>query len=339
MNSAFKAAVRCCAIFALLFLCARASRAQNFLPASPAIKAELPASELAPNLQLLLAGVTDPHGFVSAADGTCLFYRDWFPANSPEPTAIVLVLHGIGYHGGPYKFVAEDLNPLGIAVYALDARGHGLSCGVRDTLPPSGVENGDIGAMLDLIRASHPAAKIFLLGDSMGGVMAMNYAREHNRDLAGLILVVPAISVPFFGQLDNRRNLPLLPWVIFDHSKPVVSLVGHRLTQSSRDRQFIAERRNDPLAYKKVSISYVVAAGRAARHWNTETAPRITLPTLLLEGKKDPIVSHAASRKLFRSLGSSDKTFEAFSGAPHTILWDPDSGAVLATINRWLAQH
>jgi acylglycerol lipase len=326
-------------LIAVAFLCACSARAQNFLPAQPVIHIEPASSELPAALQPLLAAVTDPHGYLSAADGTCLFYRDWFPANSPEPAAIVLVLHGIGYHGGPYKFIAEDLNPLGVAVYALDARGHGLSCGARDTLPPSDVENHDIGAMLDLIRASYPGAKIFLLGDSMGGVMAMDYAREHNSGLAGLILVVPAISVPFFGQLDNKRNLPLLPYAIFDHSAPVVSLVGHRLTQSSRDPQFIAERRSDPLAYKKVSISYVVAAGRAARHWDTETAPRITLPVLLLEGQKDPIVSHAASRKLFKSLGSDDKTFEAFSGARHTILWDPDSGAVLATINRWLADH
>lgn len=327
-------------IIAAIFLCACSARAQSFVSAQPLASRDLPSSSALPAaLQPLLAAVTDPHGYISAADGTCLFYRDWFPADLPEPAAIVLVLHGIGYHGGPYKFIADDLNPRGIAVYALDARGHGLSCGVRDTLPTRDVENSDIGAMLALIRESHPGAKVFLLGDSMGGVLAMNYAREHNSDLAGLILVVPAISVPFFGQLDNKRNLPLLPYVMFDHGKPVVSLVGHRLTQSSRDPQFIAERRSDPLAYKKVSISYVVAAGRAARQWKTETAPHITLPTLLLEGAKDPIVSHTASRTLFRSLGSSDKTFEAFSGAPHTILWDPQSGAVLATINRWLAQH
>ena len=74
--------------------------------------------------------IADQHGTVTSVDGTSLFYRCW-PATDAWSGDVVLVLHGIGYHSGPYKVIAEGLNPRGIDVYGLDARGHGLSCGRR----------------------------------------------------------------------------------------------------------------------------------------------------------------------------------------------------------------
>jgi acylglycerol lipase len=341
-------AAKLLALFVLLFAFAHATSAQNFLAepngaphaATAALALDLHAAEELPSRLLpYLANVTGDHGFVSANDGTCLFYRNWPAANSAEPRAVVLVLHGIGSHGGPYKVVADQLNAQGIAVYAIDARGHGLSCGPRDKFPATNIENQDIRGMLQFLREAHPNTKIFLLGDSMGGVQAMDYARTYSDDLAGLILVVPAIKVPFFKQLDTHRNAQLLPYLIFAPDAPSVSLTGFRLRQSCRDPKYIAERKTDPLAYDKVSIRYVKQIGAAARHWNTQIAPNITIPTLLLEGGKDPIVSHTASLTFFDRLASKDKTIKVYDGAPHTLLWDPQTPAVLATIGNWIAIH
>src|SRR5438093_12545747 len=73
--------------------------------------------------------ISDHHGTIVSADQTCLFYRYW-PAEAPG-NRVVLVLHGIGYHSGPYKVIADALNSHGIDVYGLDARVHVLSCGWR----------------------------------------------------------------------------------------------------------------------------------------------------------------------------------------------------------------
>ncbi len=334
------------ALVLLLFGSAFAASAQNFLSqpaaASPAVALhpDLSAVDGIPSKLLpLLARVTGDHGFLSANDGTCLFYRNWPAANSAEPRAVVLVLHGIGSHGGPYKVIADQLNAQGVAVYALDTRGHGLSCGPRDQFPSTANENQDIRGMLAFIRQAHPNAKLFLMGDSMGGIQAMDFARIYNTDLAGLILVVPAIKVPFFKQLDTQRNAVLLPYLMFAPGAPSVSLTGHRLTQSCRDPQYIAQRKTDPLAYDKVSINYVKQIGAAARHWGTEIAPNITVPTLLLEGGKDPIVSHTASLKFFDRLAATDKTLKMYDGAPHTLLWDPQTSEVLNEVGTWIAVH
>jgi alpha-beta hydrolase superfamily lysophospholipase len=235
--------------------------------------------------------------------------------------------------------IADRLNSRDVAVYAMDSRGHGLSCGPRGIFPSTENENHDIRSMLGFLRDAHPHSKLFLLGDSMGGVQAIDYVRDSGADLTGLILVVPAISVPFFKQLDTPRNVPLLPFLLFDPDKPVVNLIGHRLSQSCRDPQYIASRRADPLAYPAVSITYIKAVGAAARHWGTEAAPNIHVPVLLLEGEVDPLVSHNASVKFFDRLAAADKTIKIYDGAPHTLLWDPQTPAVLSTIDGWIAIH
>ncbi len=332
----------------LLFGFAFTTSAQNFLAepvtssAAPALHPDVNAASGIPSHLLpLLALVTGEHGFLAANDGTCLFYRSWPATNlsGQEPRAVVLVLHGIGSHSGPYKVIADQLNSQGVAVYALDSRGHGLSCGPRDQFPSTADENQDIRGMLAFLRQAHPSSKLFLLGDSMGGVQAMDYARTYSDNLDGLILVVPAIKVPFFKQLDTQRNAVLLPYLMFAPGVPSVSLTGHRLTQSCRDPKYIAQRKTDPLAYDKVSINYIKEIGAAARHWNTQTAPEIHVPTLLLEGGKDPIVSHTASLKFFGLLAAHDKTLKIYDGAPHTLLWDPQTSAVLSLVGSWIAIH
>jgi len=98
--------------------------------------------------------ISDRHGTIVSADQTCLFYRFW-PAESPG-NRVVLVLHGIGYHSGPYKVIADALNTHGIDVYGLDARGHGLSCGRRGYLGTPAQTSEDVSAMVRFLKQQHP---------------------------------------------------------------------------------------------------------------------------------------------------------------------------------------
>jgi alpha-beta hydrolase superfamily lysophospholipase len=159
-------------------------------PGVSAPSASAPSDESA-----FLKTVTDEHGFAESSDGACLFYRFWAPANGAEPKHIVLVLHGIGLHSGDYKPTALELNKAGIAVYAMDTRGHGLSCGKRANVPEPATETGDIAIMLDKIHRLHPHAELFLLGESMGAIFALNYAKANTPIISGLILLSPVVSV------------------------------------------------------------------------------------------------------------------------------------------------
>jgi acylglycerol lipase len=281
--------------------------------------------------------IADRHGFVTSIDQTRLFYRHW-PASTAWNGRAVVVLHGIGYHSAPYKVIADALNPHGTDVYGLDARGHGLSQGRRGFVGTSAEVGADVECMIRFVQQQLPSAKIFLLGDSMGADLALNYAKRNSRELAGLILLALALNLDF-SQFLSLESLSLMPYIVLAHREPVINLVGKRLDESSRDPEFIARRRVDPLAYKSVSFGYLLDVQRLVCGWRWKIAPRVHAPTLLIKGGQDRVVSHRECVAFDRLSASVDKCFKIYPDVPHTTLWDPETPEILGLVGQWTLEH
>jgi acylglycerol lipase len=302
-----------------------------------------PAAQMPPEVNSaaeatsLAQSVTDRHGSVVSADQTCLFYRYW-PAANNSNGHVVIVLHGIGYQSGPYKVIADSLNPRGIDVYGLDARGHGLSGGRRGYTGTPGQVVEDVAAMVQFIKRQQPSAMVFLLGDSMGCNYALAYAKAHSGELAGLVLLAPAFFVDP-SQFFHLESLLLMPYLFFGHRKPVINLVGKRLEESTRDPDFVADRRRDPLAYKKVSFGYVLDIQRLIWNWRRAIAPRVRIPILMIKGGKDRVVSQRDCETFARISASPDKQFKIYPEVYHTTLWDPQTPEILQLVAEWIGQR
>jgi acylglycerol lipase len=280
--------------------------------------------------------IADQHGTLTSTDGTCLFYRSW-PAEDFNGH-VVIVQHGIGYHSGPYKVIADALNPRGISVYGLDARGHGLSCGSRGYTGSAVEVAQDVATMVGFVQREQPGAKVFLLGDSMGGNYALHYAKDCAARIAGLILLAPAFWLDP-SQLFDLESALLMPYFLLGHRKPVIDLVGKRLDESSRDPQWIAARRADPLAYKKANFGYLLDIQRLVFGWRRTIAPRVQVPILMIKGGKDHLVSHGDCETFQKLSASTDKRFEVFPDLRHTTLWDPQTPEILERAGSWILKH
>ena len=299
-----------------------------------------PVNSLA-DAQRLSESVRDKHGILTSQDTTCLFYRYWSAVGSVSADRIVIVLHGIGYESGPYKVIADALNPQGMDVYALDARAHGLSCGGRGYVASPAQTEDDVSSIVRFVHKERPDAKIYLLGESMGGAFALNYIRKNSSELRGLILLAPALGLTRHEIL-QIGNLGLLPYFLFAHRAAKISLIGKRLEESSRDPQFIAERRTDPWAYKKVSFGYLWGINHLVKNWKSEIAPNLAVPTLIVQGGKDVIVSHKDCKLLAQIKGSHgiiDRQYKVFPKTRHTTLWDPDTPEILKFVSQWILEH
>ena len=296
-----------------------------------------PEVSSAEDVSLLSGKIADRHGFVTSADQTRLFYRHW-PASTTWNGRVVVVLHGIGYHSAPYKVIADALNPQGTDIYALDARSHGLSQGRRGYVGTSIEVGADVECMIRFVQQQRPAARIFLLGDSMGADLALNYAKRNSRELAGLILLALALNLDF-RQFLSLESLSLMPYFALAHREPVISLVGQRLEESSRDPEFVSRRRVDPLSYKNVSFGYLLDIQRIVFGWRWKIAPRVHAPTLLIKGGKDQVVSHRECVAFDRLSASTDKCFKIYDDVPHTTLWDPETPEILDVVGKWILEH
>ena len=295
-----------------------------------------PEVNSAAEIHQLVPPISDRHGFVPSADGTALFFRRW-PAENWN-SRVVAVLHGIGYHSGPYKVIADALNPGGTDVYGLDARGHGLSQGRRGFLGTPTEVVADLTAIVERVRRERPNARIFLLGDSMGADLALCYAKNHSRDLAGLVLLAPALNL-HLSQYLSLESMRLFPNLLFGIRKPVINLVNSRLEDSTRDADFVARRRADPLAYKNVSFGYLLDAQRLVWDWRWAIAPKVTVPLLIIKGGQDRVVSHSQCVSFHRRSAALDKRLEVFPEVRHTTLWDPQNSEILKLIGDWIRDH
>jgi acylglycerol lipase len=284
-----------------------------------------------------LESVSDMHGFLKAGDGTCIFYRYWTPSRETPSESVVILLHGMAIHGGSYKSVAEEFTKNGIAVYAPDARGHGLSCGKRGHIPSTTVENLDISTMVRFVREAHPRARIFLMAESMGGLFALNYAAKNIDGISGMILVAPAVAVNR-NQWWHAQTYGLLPDLLFARNKPVISMRNRTPEENSGEDQSSSASVVDILSYQSVSINYILETHRAASHFE-ETASRVKVPTLIFQNPIDPVIDAPSVHRFFEHLGTDDKKFEPIESISHHLLKNSKMPVLLTATSDWISAH
>jgi alpha-beta hydrolase superfamily lysophospholipase len=284
----------------------------------------------------ILNTMSDDHGFTTSSDGACLFYRYWTPAGEAEPKKVVLVLHGIGLHSGVYKSTAAQLNKSGIAVYAVDTRGHGLSCGKRGNIPEPATETGDIASMLEVIRQKYPHSELFLMGESMGTIFALNYASENSANISGLILLSPVFGVNR-RQYEQFRMWGYLPDLLFSRDRPDIDLVG-RGSAHGKPAVEPTPPVADELVYDKISVNYILELRRNKAHW-TDAATQVRVPTLVMKGELDRVGSPGSTRRMFDLLATQDKEYDSYPNLQHSLLTSSESPTILDSVSGWIVRH
>ena len=135
--------------------------------------------------------MTSTFEFVRSFDGTRLrLKRDL----QDDPRAVVVISHGAGasIEGDQYRLIEDGFVDAGYSVYFFDHRGHGKSDGLRGYYNSFDELVGDIKFMVDLAKGENPGKKVFLFGNSMGGVGAEIFGIQYPGSVDGIILSVSA---------------------------------------------------------------------------------------------------------------------------------------------------
>jgi len=131
---------------------------------------------------------------LEGSGGLKLFVRSWRP--SGQVRGVVVIVHGFNAHSAQYAGVACEFVASGLAVYALDLRGRGLSDGERFYVEKMADWVGDIAAAVSPAKSREPGQPVYLLGHSAGGVVSCLYTLEHQAELAGFICESFAFQIP-----------------------------------------------------------------------------------------------------------------------------------------------
>jgi acylglycerol lipase len=260
--------------------------------------------------------------------GLKIFVRIWRP--EIKARGIVLINHGFKSHRGLYGWVAEQLVQKGLAVYALDMRGHGKSEGERLYVEKFGDYADDLAKLAELAKQREQNAPAFVLGHSAGGVVACIYALDHQKEIAGLICESFARELPA-----PEFALAILKGV--SHIAPHAHVLKLKDEDFSRDPKFVEQMKNDPLIPKQGYESQTAAAlVRADERLNKELS-RITLPVLILHGTADRAAKPHGSQVFHQTASSKDKTLKLYEGHFHDLLNDIDKERVMADVTEWVS--
>lgn len=277
----------------------------------------------------------DGRARLTAADGIPLHYRTWTPVGRP-PEASLLFLHGIASHGGWFAGTAIHLAERGIAVYAPDRRGSGLSGGQRGHITSYEQALDDLDRFRELALTEHPGAPLFLAGSSWAAKLALASAARSEESLAGLLLLGPGL----FPRVD--LTIPQkLAVLLYHRTRPErelrIPLVPDDYTRNPTYLDYI---RRDAYRLVTASTRFFWETARLDRA-RDRLAAGLSLPILLQIGEADQIMDATATCAWLQRLGAPDRTSVVYRGAAHTLDFEPEPTvrAYRADLLGWLRRQ
>jgi len=261
-----------------------------------------------------------------------IYTRRWLPEEAPR--AAVLFIHGYAEHSGRYEHLARQMNDQGIALFAIDLQGHGKSGGTRCDINSYEDYVDDLSTYFKDITGEFPNIPWFVMGHSMGGVLAILLAYRYQSSLHGLIISAPALKI-----------VTNIPKVVQDMVRyvtavtPMVPVIGLDTSSLSRDENVVKRYEEDPLIYhgkiRARMAQQLVDGGKSA----LDLAPEIYLPVWAGHGLADRITDQKGTREFLDHLSHPDKTSRYYDDCYHEILQEPEHDRIISEIISWIDKH
>ena len=262
---------------------------------------------------------------IRARDGESIAIRRWQPAG--EPRASILIVHGLGEHGGRYERTAGILAERGFDCWAADLRGFGASGGPRAYVERIDVWLDDLAEEVGLLRVM--GRPVVLLAHSMGGLVACRYAETDRPQPDLLVLSAPALAgnIPAW----QRALAPVMGRLV-PHLAVKNAFDGSIL---SRDPAVGRDYLADPLNVHSTTAR-LGAAVLALQGPTVADLDRIRVPTLVIHGGADHLVPTRSSEAFNGRPGIERRVFE---GLAHESFNEPEGPQVVGEVADWISDH
>lgn len=273
-----------------------------------------------------------------------IFWKSWLPGPGVATKAALFFCHGYGdtctffFEG-----VAKRIAAAGYAVYAMDYPGFGLSQGLHGYIPSFDMMVDHVIEQYTLIRAMKQVRGLphFLLGQSMGGAVALKVHLKQPKEWDGVLLVAPmckiAADVTPPGPILNMLTLMsyILPEAKLFPQKDIGDL-AFRDPQKRKMAEFNVISYTD-----QMRLRTAVELIKATRDIELQL-DKVSSPLLVLHGAADKVTDPKVSKYLYDKASTEDKTLKLYEESYHSILeGEPDDriAAVIGDIISWLDSH
>lgn len=268
-------------------------------------------------------------GKMIASDGAELPYRYW-PARG-DTKAALLMLHGACDYSGAFDEVAPKLTRRGFSVFAYDQRGFG---GTEKRGRWRGKKRmaKDVAEALSMLRDRAGDIPTFVVGESMGGAIAVQAAVRENVEVDGLILAAPGALASTFWRLIASWLARAVNYFMPEWEIVIERLSGKDLTPAAAIHLLF-----DPLILRGIRPDMLFGLVKLGRS-SVEKADKVKLPVLTMMGSRDDILRQACIWALHQRLAGK-KEWALFNDGPHLLFHWQQHELVLDRMTRWIDQR
>lgn len=263
-------------------------------------------------------------------DGYRLPLQRWTATG--ECRAQLLALHGLNDYRRAFTGLGEYLARRGVNVLAYDQRGFGDAAGFG-LWHGSGRLVDDLRLMVTLVKAARPGCPLYVLGESMGGAVALVALDSIGGDIAGMVLVAPAVwsrdTMPFY----QRVAL----WLAV-HTMPARRLTGEGLDIRPSDNvAMLRALGRDPRVIKATRVDVLYGVSNLMDQAALAT-PREDAALLFLYGMHDDIIPRKPTCRLLTQWAQARPRWRVvlYENGYHMLTRDLQAARVMADIHHWL---
>eukprot|EP00455_Lapot_gusevi_P000182 TRINITY_DN10074_c0_g1_i4.p1 TRINITY_DN10074_c0_g1~~TRINITY_DN10074_c0_g1_i4.p1 ORF type:complete len:276 (-),score=24.18 TRINITY_DN10074_c0_g1_i4:74-901(-) len=268
-------------------------------------------------------------------------YRQIWRSRSVKPKALVIYVHGLNSHSGKMARHVVPFAQEGIVVCGVDMLGHGRSDGIHGYVSSMEIFLEDLHSHILQVssRSEYSELPLFLMGQSMGGLICMQYLRKHpSTPVRGFISLASLI------QLSNPPSIPmvlvskLLHW-IFPEMPLLPPNPDPVKSRAFPDYETLHDERSDPLAFNGF-----LRIGTAVNLYNSyrdlqKNLHAIQVPMLVFHGDDDGTTHHEGSLRLVAESKSSDKKMVLLPKARHILFREKCSHKIMTDSVAWILER
>ena len=260
----------------------------------------------------------------------------WKPDKSPR--AAVLCLHELGFYNGVFDDLGKRLSAQGLAVYAIDLRGFG---GWADIPSPDSKMDldktlEDVKGSVEVLHKLHPDIPVFVLGEAMGGALALEAAATFPELIQGAVTAAPGGE--HFKTLQNYTTIA---------SKLAVSGPNNETSYGEDLLEIATPKKELQDAFKEDAKVRLDLAPRELMdcqffmYKTRQMARKIkNVPVLVVHGEKDGESKEVGSERVYKNLGTKDKEYLKVPDGDHYTFEDVKvSDAAFNSTLSWIDKH
>jgi alpha-beta hydrolase superfamily lysophospholipase len=279
-----------------------------------------------------------------------------------QPRLLVHILHGMAEHGARYARLAAALNASGIAVWAHDHRGHGLTAPSTAGLGHFADSDGwrllvdDAWHVSRTLAEGYPSVPMALFAHSMGSFVGQMLLGEHGSSYRAVML--SGTNGPPDAREGLLRAFSSIQLLVLGGGSPgrwidsqVLTTFNRRFEPRvtdydwlSRDTNEVAKYVSDPLCGFPLSarswFDFLRGKSQLGDAALVKNIPK-TLPIHVISGTHDPVGEDTAGvnrlLQLYRQNGLT-VTWRFYDEARHELVNETNRDEVTTDLIRWLLQ-